>query len=249
MRGTNWVRTLVLWVLASVCSPGAWAQLPPGPLACPAESALHDVVCKYDSMVRLAFETERQLFAAAVVDPLEALSLRKKWQDEFVACKFFIGQHNQLRACVQDSLQNFGERLSTVAPPTDKSREDLFRSAYINMGEMNVKIGADQRECVRREAIAVDDGVSPARDIAVVIAKRCRESALASAGVVALRVDLALPFMSEKRLPANKAMEFADSMSEPDNFIESVLELRAAKRKATPPSPSPAPKAPTPRMM
>lgn len=246
MRRSCEVDSFALGALLFFCVPAAFAQAPAAPIDCPTATVVNDVVCANDALKQQAFEVERQYFAAAAADFDETLRIRNEWQGEFLECGYLIGQGQRMRTCVADSFQRFGERLSVVAAPSAKSREQLYQAAYVTLAAAGNLARQDRLDCIQREAIAVDDGLSSARDIAVVVAKRCRQFAHHVARILSAEVELALPFMTQKRTSPGATLAVADSLSEPDGLIETVLALRAAKRKTTP---QPAQKARPPKML
>ena len=235
MRIVDKVRSLALGALFICCSQAAFSQAPAAPIACPTATVVNEVVCATDALRQQAFEVERQYFAAAAADFDETLRLRIRWQAEFLECGHLIGQGQRMRTCIAESFERFGVRLTAVAAPADKPREQLFQDAYVILAAAGDMARQNRLDCIQREALAVDDGLSSARDIAVVVAKRCRKASYNVARLLSAEVELALPFMTQKRTSPGETLSVVDSLSEPDKLIETVLEQRAAKRKLAPP--------------
>lgn len=247
MRRSCRLVSFTLGVLFICGARTGFAQVPAAPINCPGAGLVNVVVCATDALRQQAFELERQYFAAAAADYFEASSIRFDWQTHSQGCAPLISQDQQIRTCIAESFEKFGKRLSAVATPAEaKSREQLFQDAYVILTTLTDFARQDRLACIQSEALAVDDGLSSARDIAVVAAKRCRKASVNLVRFLAAEVDLRNPFMTQKRISPDEFSALADILSEPDHLIETVLKLRAAKRK---PAPQPAQKARPPKTL
>lgn len=234
--------------IASTLGAGAHAEAsdpPPAPFVCPTSEVVNDYVCTERSLMELALEVERHYLATAVVSIDDALRLRMKWQAEFLECGSLIGKEGydstglNAHSCIERSLLKFGGSLEVLVDPKADSREEIYRAAWSVNAASTLLARNEHILCIQREASAIDDGVSSARDIAVVVAKRCRPQASQEAKFRAYAVELSIPFMRRGGRPTiEDRTALTAAMSEPDRLIEPILELRAARRKAAPKPPS-----------
>jgi hypothetical protein len=136
-----------------------------------------------------------------------------------------------MHACIGDALERFSASLLPLAPAQIRTpRDETFRQAFDAIEEYILIARQARAECIRTYATVVDDGISSARDIAVVVAKRCKRESARLALLTVVKDELEQPFMTVFLGSLETISTLTNSLSEPDELIADVLGVRRDKR-------------------
>lgn len=228
----------LMLVVALLClgSTEVRAESPPPPATCPAkgtgpDSTLVNAVCTNESLMQLATAVQHQYFYASVGPHEEPRKLRYRWQSEHWTCASLVMQRDRMHACIGEALEKFSVSLFPLAPAQVMTpREEMYRQAYEAIEAYLLIARQARAECIRTYATVVDDGISSARDIAVVVAKGCKRESAKVALLTVVKDEFEQPFMTVFLRSHETISTLTNSLSEPDEFIADILSVRRDKR-------------------
>jgi hypothetical protein len=174
--------------------------------------------------------------ANSVQEWLDVWKLKLNWLSLWSTCS--ISPIDRAQKCVEDALVESDR----IFPFVDKfpEWEELRNKARAKKEVMRDASKEAFKKCVVDRALALDDGISPAADIAAAVSRACRPFAWNQISVAASSYGVESVFEpSALSLEAQNAL--VGRLSDPSDFIELVLTIRADRRakelQTTPPSP------------
>lgn len=220
------------------------AQSPESPINCPTNAVVNDAVCAIEELKQGAFEIEKKYLSAIVAgDYSQVLLTKMSWTGQYLQCGHLIGQRQEMIDCIKASFTDFGARLQKIAPPSERGRLSLLLTAQERL-ESAVEAARKRRfMCIQAKAAVYDDGVSSARDIAIVVAKECRPTAYELARTMAAQIEISRPLFSRDVPSAEAILSVSQDLSNPDALVSTILERRAANRAPAKPTTKSKPKA------
>lgn len=235
-RIANSLNLMLVVALLCLGSTGVRAESPPPPATCPAkgtgpDSTLVNAVCSNESLMQLAAAVQHQYFYASVGPHEEPRKLRYRWQSEHWTCASLVMQRDRMDACIGEALERFSASLLPLAPAQIRTpRNETFRQAFEAIEEYLLIARQARAECIRTYATVVDDGISSARDIAVVVAKGCKRESARLALLTVVKDELEQPFVTVFLRSHETISTLTSSLSEPDELIADILSVRRDKR-------------------
>lgn len=236
-------RVLFVFAACFAATAAAYAQDASLPVNCSERDPRVNAICYDDALLTQAKTLElKYLSAMANITPVNWSELGGKWlrwRGKYIECGLYIGNRPEVAACVEKAMVTLGADLNTS--PSHRDRQAAIDAATARMGAVEADAKMRRVACIKLKAAALDDGVSSARDIAVVVVKECRPETSQLVNIMALNIE-ALPLFSAKSGVSIEAIsEVTTQMSNPDDLIGMILEVRAAKR-AKRPAAAPKPK-------
>lgn len=227
-------RFLFIHVIAAAVLSASFevaAQPPDAPIDCPTSAVVNDAVCANKELTEGAFEVEKKYLSAVVAgDYSKVLIAKTSWLGQYIQCGHLIGRKQEMMSCIKSSFSEFGSRLQEIAPLLEQERSALLDAALVRM-ETAVAAARKRRiMCIQAKAAVYDDGVSSARDIAVVVAKECRPNSYELARTMAAQIEISRPLFSRDVPSAEAILSVSQDLSNPDDFISIILERRATNR-------------------
>lgn len=229
--------------LALCTSLVVFAQALEAPISCPTSAVVNDAVCAIDELRQGAFEVEKKYLSALVTgDYSQVLMTKLAWTGQYLQCGYLIGRGHEMSDCIKSSFNEFGANLQKLAPTLEKERSFLQNAAQARMESVVGTAKKRRAICIQAKAAIYDDGVSSARDIAIVIAKDCRPTAYELARALAAQIEVSRPLFSRDIPSAEAILSLSQDLSNPDDFVPTILERRAANRTPAKPSSKTKPK-------
>lgn len=216
-----------LGTLAMVVTTHCWAQ-EELPVRCPDQSIIGQAVCMKPEIAGALRAISNSYLEAISKAPSvqvwrDTTGVRLDWQLEYSYCKLKI-KVDQAEACLIAAIAKIAPRLPQ-AP--DNAAAELYDRAKVNSNRILSFARDSLSACATRKADALDDGISPARDIAIAVATACRAEIVA---VGAVQSDYFTVSLYSSGLSWQGISQLTRQLGEPDNFVEVVLMSRAAKR-------------------
>jgi hypothetical protein len=194
-----------------------------------ADSRMRVLCSDTDRMVKAIYLEVRYLSMlekATTVQEWDAVRKPKlKWLSLWTVCNVYNGEKQV--SCIDDALRES----ETMFPFVDVFPEVDERKARIKIKKHQTIEAALQASmlCAISKAETLDDGVSPASDIAMGVARACKQFANDRASVYVSSFGAESVFDSSPMTWQNE-FELARNYSDPANFVDTVLEARAIRR-------------------
>lgn len=218
--------------------------------ACPGtgtdfEAQLTAVTCREETLLQMAREVQPVYYRVFAAAPDEARKYKFRWRSAHVACGRLIMQPIRQAECIHVALSSLMQELRpVVAGAAEDTPEEAYRKAHRIQSERLLRAERARAACITAAAEVVDDGVSTARDIAVVVAGQCRRDASRVALQMVMRDELESPFMALSLQALDTQAAYEATLTEPDSLIADILRVRRDKREqATLPLGAQSPKA------
>lgn len=219
-----------LWLFLIVGS--AAAEIETTAIQCTnAYDAKSTAICANPLVMAKASEIERAyLFrlsqSKTVQEWLDAwIKIKLQWASGYTICGGKLPQY--MTACIDRLIADFIQKVPPV-PPSFTLNEGK-QSVIAKHAEILDQAKSNLSSCAVERASALDDGVSPARDVAIAIAKACKPAAVDQSDVVVSQFG-GLSLFSETSLSLEKQFALSEQLSAPESFMEVVLQVRAARR-------------------
>ena len=169
--------------------------------------------------------------------------IRLKFISKFYECRI-TGSARALSDCLKPTYQVTLDNLKPLSDDSEVPYETLQLQARQASEVIEARAYEQFKKCALERIAVLDDGISPARDIAQGVGNACRSQALSWATVryAILSVALICPVTA----PSAK-LALVEKIIAPDSLVETVLEYRASKRLKQQPQPQqPPPQKKTP---
>lgn len=178
---------------------------------------------------------ERYLTALSKVDSLEKWNALESIRLQFMASYYECSTKGNTQAVTACLTPAFQEVLSQL-PPTTGATEPQLSALRMQARQVNDLVATRVRDLFHKCAFAridvIDDGISPARDIAQGVGKACQPQATKWAQMRFATLSISL-FSSVP--PMSDTLRLIEQIVSPDNLVETVLEYRASKRSKAQP--------------
>ena len=219
------------------------AQAPDTPITCPTLQVVNDVVCARPEWRQQLYSLESKYLSAVIGANIKDVQIAKsKWKGKYILCGLLVMNRREIDECLLKSFEDFATELLSLAPELVIDRTALFKAATDRVKSYELQARERRMICHRETAAAVDDNTSSAKDIAVVVAQKCRPTSIDVAEALINGVEVSIPmFNTGPSLEAIRSLR--KDLSDPEDMIAFVLEQRLARRQANrvPPKPKPKP--------
>ena len=234
LKPTRVAKLALVFLLLSDSVHSVSLRPPEAPIECPTHEVVNDVVCAADELKAGAFQIEMKFMSALVSgNPINAIKAKRSWRSKYLECGFLIGHSKEMRECIKSTFDSFEHQLLEIGTfnSNQENRISLLDEAISKLELIESKARMTRKECLHKNATTLDDGVSSARDIAVVVAKNCRSETFNYSNAMAATIEVSLPLFSAKSIPSQDSIQsLVNELSNPDDLIGFILEIRAAEK-------------------
>jgi hypothetical protein len=200
------------------------------PVICSERDHRIRAICSNSQLGAMATEAEIRFLNAlsntATIDEWKS-HIQKKiaWSADYARCGVSTDV-KAIEACLLFDLRRFADSFQPVS--SVKSIDDLRSSVRIKSDSMLELAKARLRACAENKANLLDDGISPARDIAIGVSTTCRPMVVNLVSIASSKLEMSA--FSSIGLRYEEESKLVTHYGSPDAFVETVLESRAKKR-------------------